>query len=565
MNPREFMLLELRHTNDERKNLMSHKSYTLRLNFKPDIENDPQSQRDAKFFLEESTKNILPQKKDKKILVGVPAGPSKSFQIVLKSLMQDAFGEVETVPEPLGALVCFQERKKLGNDDIISDVLIIDFGGGTCDFAYTYEGSFFNVRLEEGFYYGGRLFDDLFFQWWKEANPKEAEECRKNSDEDYIFLIKSREAKEKFSGLMQQKRNSPFTFQFNQYGALRKTTWDNFVKRAEDYQPSDFFLRLNVLPENILGGMFSRPMNLLAHFRSLLENVKADYQKRCGLNARFKWVTLAGGSSLWPFVRDDVKAVLSLDDDHILQEPNPFATISKGLAQIPYLRKTLEDRKKKLQYIFLDENGKSNTIIDKNLEIQKNTFIASCLSESYDSIWTRYIKPITLGRIQGMLHDKAYRESLNEQLRDMKNDMLSLWRDESKKVFESLKNHLQKEFREAAGENNLPLSLNPDVNLQYMSFKNLFDSLLPKSNVLGRLLYMLLGWIRRLLGYVFKSKKTARERQQLEEKRRECDEKLKVDIDAFLSENLLKEKIQAQIRGPVERAIKAIEHLQSRF
>jgi hypothetical protein len=294
-----------------------------------------------------------------------------------------------------------------------------------------------------------------------------------------------------------------------------------------------------------------------------------------------------------------------LDDDHILQEPNPYATISKGLAQIPYLRKTLEDRKKKLQDIFLGENGKSNTIIYETLEILKKTFIASCLSDSGDSIWIRYIKPIILDSIQKKFEDRAYGEDLDEQLRDMKNDILRLWRGESKRASERLKHLLQKEFREAASDNNLTLSLNLDVNLQDMSFENLFDSLFPKEaagsfigSMLNRsfewvgglwdhafeskkrkastssigsifstfikLLCMPFRWIGRLWKNVFKSKKkTAREAQKWEEKRKQYEEKLKTDIDAFFSKKPVKEKIQEQIRGPVASAIKAIELLQS--
>jgi molecular chaperone DnaK (HSP70) len=159
--------------------------YDLRVNFKPEIEHDKEAGETAALFLREITHDI-PDKTSMKTLVGVPAGASEGFKDALKKLMSADFGDVETISEPLGALVNFQESGRLPNRELIDDLLVIDFGGGTCDFAYTRGGKVHSVPLEKGNYYGGRLFDDMFFQWWEESNPSEAQQCPE-SDKAIIF------------------------------------------------------------------------------------------------------------------------------------------------------------------------------------------------------------------------------------------------------------------------------------------------------------------------------------------------------------------------------------------
>ncbi|GHV41133.1 hypothetical protein FACS1894187_22660 [Synergistales bacterium] len=171
--------------------------YDLYVNFKPDIEHNPDAAEKAKCFLEK-TADTLKMGKDTQIIVGVPAGSDEGYRTTLKTLMKDRFGDVETISEPLGALCHFLTKNTLSTSDVLYDVLVIDFGGGTCDFAYSRNGKTIDIKLKEGFHFGGRLFDDLFFQWWEAKNPEKAAECPEDI-KNLLLMLTLREAKERFS------------------------------------------------------------------------------------------------------------------------------------------------------------------------------------------------------------------------------------------------------------------------------------------------------------------------------------------------------------------------------
>ena len=72
---------------------------------------------------------------------------------VVYDLIQKLAGEAKS-----NAVIASQTKK------IDPKSLVVDFGGGTCDFAFMYRGM---VRNSWGdMELGGRLFDDLFFQWF---------------------------------------------------------------------------------------------------------------------------------------------------------------------------------------------------------------------------------------------------------------------------------------------------------------------------------------------------------------------------------------------------------------
>jgi hypothetical protein len=537
--------------------------YDLRVNFKPDIENNESAARYARLFLENATEKVISQKKEKKILVGVPAGCTEGYKNKLKKLMKDSFGDVEPVSEPLGALVHFQERKQLNDDDILDDILVIDFGGGTCDFAYTYGGKLINVDLSDGFYYGGRLFDDLFFQWWEDANPEAAAECPEN-DKSFIFAKQCREVKEHFSTQMKQNRGGKFTNKigFLGYGFLRGITWDDFLKRAEAYRPSKRFLKISSLPRDALE-KFSKPRDLLELFRHLLQAVRKDHQEKYG-TAQFKWVVLAGGSSLWPFVRDNVKTVLSIDEEHILQEPDPYSTIALGLAQIPYRRERLSEKKRKLTE---DTLPKSREIVENAFAEFKKNLLSDIVSDSLsNSIWSSCFKPAYLAGIKREIDDNTLKKRLSEQRDKAQICLKRYWEKGLDDLFDDIKTKIERAVREDAQKNKLLFSLQR-IKLWEVPLESFFDSFQFKEkermSYIGAAFDFALNLAVRLYDVLLGNQKK-RAAEQLEKLHQKFTEEQSKKVDELFRK---KSPEKAEVCLKVERAIKVvidkIELLQS--
>ena len=72
-------------------------------------------------------------------------------------------------------------------DDIENEVLILDFGGGTCDF--TLLESMDVLQNDGDPLFGGRLFDDLLFQVFCRDNALFREELPGSGCEYYIHWI----------------------------------------------------------------------------------------------------------------------------------------------------------------------------------------------------------------------------------------------------------------------------------------------------------------------------------------------------------------------------------------
>jgi molecular chaperone DnaK (HSP70) len=102
--------------------------------------------------------------------VGVPSEAHGPFQTRVSQIAKEAgYGEVRLLDEPKGALLHHLWHKDFSPEEARAGILVIDFGGGTCDFAFLQSlqvsHSWGDMEL------GGRLFDDLFFQWLLEQNP----------------------------------------------------------------------------------------------------------------------------------------------------------------------------------------------------------------------------------------------------------------------------------------------------------------------------------------------------------------------------------------------------------
>lgn len=323
--------------------------YTFRAQFKPDIVTSAVAREDATAFLKavlESSrrKNIDIEPADRRVIFGVPAEADRSFRETLAEIARSAgYGIIETREEPLGGLFYHVAEKTIPPSDALRGVLVIDFGGGTCDLTFTYRGK---IQKPWGdMHLGGRVFDDLFFQWLMEQNPAVAE-ALDQGDAFFLYSHLCRELKEKFSRKMNDDRDSNFSHTVDRFGRLSKATWKEFIERARTYRPSSVFsAHLHAIGSSSPLLDRDQPTDLIDWFEACLtkgfEDGKVDRRD-------IATVILTGGSSQWPFVSDMVEEKLFIDRNRIRRSDRPYAAISEGLAIEPVLQRQLEQTRRKL-------------------------------------------------------------------------------------------------------------------------------------------------------------------------------------------------------------------------
>ncbi len=322
-------------------------SLRLASDFKPDIVGSESSRADAEAFLrclatELVDKGMLPAGRkphEMAVFLGSPANVLDGYDDVLERVAKSAgFGDVDLVREPVGALVGHLARREFSVREARGGLLVLDFGGGTCDVA-------FMLRLEIRKAWGdpilgGRLFDDLFFQWFCEMNPQAAETMEREGDTYYIHWIKCREMKERFSETLARDRSASFRFALLPYGRLSDATWDGFTERAARYVPSPGFrqdlAQFGPAYERLASG---EPVDLIGWVRDVIgRGVRDGDIDRSDVG----FAILTGGSSAWPFVREIVAEELQLPAERILSSPNPRRAIGEGISLLPVLKRMHE-------------------------------------------------------------------------------------------------------------------------------------------------------------------------------------------------------------------------------
>jgi hypothetical protein len=324
---------------------------TLRTHFKPDIACSDSARADAVAFLsavvgQARRDHVHLGEADREVLFGVPSEAGEEFRAALSAVAGEAgFGAVRTVEEPKGALLHHVWQRDISPSEAQDGILVVDFGGGTCDFAVLFRSepkySWGDMLL------GGRLFDDVFFQWLCEQHPDAAPAMRSRGDELFVLAHQCRETKEFFSRTMARDRGERVSRRIADYGAIRDMTWEEFCQRARQYRPSEAFAR-QWGGDGPLGELCrtSEPMDLLAWFsRSLAEGLARQPIQP----ADIRRVILAGGSSLWPFVAETVIEQLHLDDDRLQRSDRPYAVVARGLAMLPAMKRRFQATRDQLR------------------------------------------------------------------------------------------------------------------------------------------------------------------------------------------------------------------------
>ncbi len=363
----------------------SHKerqSYSLHSQFKPDIAVNADAKRWMVDFLrllhgrveelntpatlEDVQKNDDNTPEPEHILVGIPSQAENHYQQVLRQCLHSTgWHNAQFLREPVGALLHYIASGALPPSQAAKGVLTVDFGGGTCDFAYLRRADV--VGRHGDMLYGGRLFDDLLYQILLEHNPHLEQQLRHENNEYYVHWVACRRAKEEFSTAMAENRDQSITVRVRwsyfdgnttqeNSAYIENLTWGEFLERAGNYSPTADFL-LSLQEHGSRAGLSVRGQGLLAGKRvdliswfedSFLETVNTVRSDHASPLADMPLVLLTGGSSAWPFVLDVIRQNLGANTK-ILMGDEPYADIAKGLAQYDILAAHLRDGRQALK------------------------------------------------------------------------------------------------------------------------------------------------------------------------------------------------------------------------
>ncbi len=392
------------------------KDYQLRTQFKPDITDSEEAARAAADFLrvvvtQAQRQHIVLDPTGHHVIFGVPSEALTGFRMKLTQIARTAgYGDVRLVDEPKGALLHHLWHKDFSPEEAQRGILVVDFGGGTCDFAFLQSlqvsHSWGEMEL------GGRLFDDLFFQWFLEQNPGALKAMEKAGDTYYVHSYLCREVKEFFSLTMARDRSEKVNKSIGRYGSLKGMDWPGFLDRAQRYQPSPTVVRhlqnMGVRTERILNAQ--GPIDLIEWFRVSLSHGLSEKAVATGTISR---VILAGGSSQWPFVPDVITDTLGIERSRLMRSDRPYAVIAQGLSILPALQLRFDETKGRLRN---DLPQFCRTRVRPLVERVTDNYVAGVAADLTSELFDKTIRPI----LEEFRHQggsaKSLRESISAQV-----------------------------------------------------------------------------------------------------------------------------------------------------
>ena len=393
------------------------KDYQLRTQFKPDVTASEEAAKAAADFLrvvvaQAQRQHIVLDPAGHNVIFGVPSESQAGFRTKVAQIAKTAgYGDVRLVDEPKGALLHHLWHKDFSPDEAQRGILVVDFGGGTCDFAFLQSlqvsHSWGEMEL------GGRLFDDLCFQWFLDQNPEALRAMEKTGDTYYVHSYLCREVKEFFSLTMARDRTERVNKSVGRYGSLKGMDWPGFLDRAQRYRPSTTFAQhlrsMGVHAERILNA--EEPIDLIGWFRTALSHGLAEKAVATGTISR---VILAGGSSQWPFVPDVITDTLGIERSGLMRSDRPYAVIAQGLSILPALQLRFDETKGKLRN---DLPQFCRTQVRPLVERVTDNYVAGVAADLTSELFDKTIRPI----LEEFRHKggsaKSLRESISAQVR----------------------------------------------------------------------------------------------------------------------------------------------------
>ncbi len=289
-----------------------------------------------------------------KLYVGIPSLTREDFSLNLGRCFAAAGWPAPVfVRESDAALISSLQSGALDIDDLERRALILDFGGGTCD--YTVLDGVDALANGGDPLYGGRLFDDLIYQAFCRRVPELAAGLAGSAYAYFFHWIECKTEKERFSKAMsaeaaeeapaaQEAGVSLHAVWYDAEGS-RRDAWvhdysrEDFIRDAENYAASPQMLAM--LAQYAGRGGLSGPardllegrgIGLVSWLRELLGGLEG--RREVGR------VLLTGGSSRWFFVRALVKELFPAAS--CAMSRRTYEDIAYGLALYPVLAASRE-------------------------------------------------------------------------------------------------------------------------------------------------------------------------------------------------------------------------------
>lgn len=381
------------------------------------------------------------------------------------------------------ALISCLAQGLLSMDDIDRKCVILDFGGGTFD--YTAVESL-NVLSQGGdALYGGRLFDDLFFQIFSRRNPELA---ASSGDFDYfVRWIQCKAQKEEWSrsisaacaaansagkGEGGEPSASLHLYWFDSGGdrhdAFLRLGLAEFVSAAENYQASESLLRL-LAGYAGRGGLGAEDTDLLAGRRvallSWLGRILAGVPARGDVAS----VILTGGSSRWFFTGREAAA--QFPAARVTRSGRDFEDIAYGLALYPGLCRERDQVRRLLDGKAGAFCRRAEDMAGKLLRATAETVIERCAGR----IVERDIMPPLMAARE---RETTFGELEEEIERNVRGDgeLYEICREQGGELASELRERMNAEFRAWLRENGVTLAPRLEFPPLKMDFFESFEA-----------------------------------------------------------------------------------------
>lgn len=421
--------------------------------FKPEIyQAEPSAMRYMTDFLKlvrKAVGDIL--EPDSEVYVGMPSLARNDFSLNLTGcFLKAGWPKPAFVRESDAALVSCLQSGALDIEDLERECLILDFGGGTCD--YTAVKNMDALRNGGDHLYGGRLFDDLFFQAFCHADPLFAAQAPASPYAWYVHWIECKDVKEKFSDFLNSLPASPpdeeggssrgrslhavwFDVPGERHDAyIHDYTKEAFIKDAENYTPTPQ-MRQILEPYQTRGGLSAEDRDL-ADGRSLgliswLEKLLSDIPDKSGIIK----VIITGGSSRWYFVKEIVEKVFPRAN--CAPSNRSYEDIAFGLALFPVLSQSREKTAALLREKLPDFTQKIINKAKSLLNREIGSLVVSCSQRIVDRdimpvLEEAQKKSMTIGELE-----RAFSANIKND-----SELITL----AQKQSEILQNNIQKEL-----------------------------------------------------------------------------------------------------------------------
>ncbi len=361
------------------------------------------------------------------------------------------------------ALPIFQSGT-LDIDDVERKCVIVDFGGGTCD--YTTVESMYVLQNGGDMLYGGRLFDDLFFQVFMRHDKDFAALVPTSPYEWYVHWIECKTQKEQFSNHLgslapdeapDEKGMSLHAVWYADSGQRHDSfveayTRDDFVRDAENYAASTQMLRilkdyvhkggLSRHAEDLLEG---RQVGLISWLGAVLDNI--------GNRRDVARVVLTGGSSRWPFASEIVRRLFP--QASIAHSRRSYEDIAYGLALFPVLASSRERVNALLNDKIAAFAQKAVNTAKKLMQKQAGEIVSLCSQR----IATRDIMPaLEAAQTQGMTVEQLEQTFSKNISQDQ--ELVKIAEDKSRALQQDIQQELNFAFRAWLRQNGVLLAPN---------------------------------------------------------------------------------------------------------